>query len=454
MTKDETIKHLYSLLKPVQQDMFKAFFQSTNRKYVIHSSRRLGKTYLLCVLALVFAINKSNSQIRYASVSQKAVRKMIMPIMKELITQLPNKYKPKYNSQEGAFIFPNGSMMHVAGVNAGKADSLRGTSADLALIDESAFVDDLSYLTESVLIPQLLTVKGSKLIMASSSPLSPSHEFSSYIQTSKAEGSYSSYDIHQGGYPKETIAEFCKEAGGEKSTTWRREYLNELITDSELSIIPEWKKDLVQEISSDDFRRFYHNYESMDIGVRDQTVVLFAYYNFKTAQLVIEDEWYISGHDTTTKNISTAIKEKEKSLNYQSVYKRIADNNNLILLQDMSAEFNLHFSATSKESLTAMINEVRLWTQSGRIIVNPRCAQLIGCLEYGVYQDSKRKEFGRSKVFGHFDALASLIYLVRNIDVHTNPIPSTYGYNPQNTVFNSRQQESETTINIKKILNL
>lgn len=452
MSKNEVIKNLYNLLKPVQKQMFEAFLNSNTRKYVIHSSRRLGKTFLLCVLAMVFAINKPHSQIRYASVSQKAVRKMIMPIMKQIISNLPSKFKPKYNSQEGAFVFNNGSMIHIAGVNNGKADSLRGTSADLAIIDEAAFCDELTYLTESVLMPQLLTVKGSKLIMASSSPLSPAHEFATYIQQAKIENAYSSYTIHDGLYTKDLIEEFCKEAGGSTSTVWRREYLNELITDEELSIIPEWKKEFVQNVTPDEYRRYYHNYESMDIGVRDQTVILFAYYDFKNARLIVEDEFTISGPDTTTKAISEGIDAKEKQLGWSKVYRRPADNNNLILIQDLNSQYNKAFYPTNKDSLSAMVNEVRLWVQQGRVVVSPKCQQLIGCLEFGVYQDNKRKEFGRSKVYGHFDALASLIYLIRNIDQHTNPIPITHNISSHD--FYVPHQESESSIALKKIFNI
>ena len=53
--------------------------------------------------------------------------------------------------------------------------------------------------------------------------------------------------------------------------------------------------------------------------------------------------------------------------------------------------------------------------------------ELIQCLEFGVYADEKRKEFGRSKELGHYDALAALIYLVRNIDQSSNPIPKHFG---------------------------
>jgi hypothetical protein len=54
--------------------------------------------------------------------------------------------------------------------------------------------------------------------------------------------------------------------------------------------------------------------------------------------------------------------------------------------------------------------------------VSTRCKHLLGCLKYGVW-DKNRKEFARSKAYGHYDHLAALIYLVRNLDRFTNPIP-------------------------------
>ncbi len=213
----------------------------SGRKYVVHCSRRLGKTFLLCVLAIVFALSKANAQIRYASVTQKAVRKMIKPIFKKIFANYKIEFRPKWDGLEGAFIFSNGSMIHVAGVNNGHEDDLRGTDADLAIVDEGAFVDNLNYLVESVLVPQLINT-GGKLIMASSSPLSPAHEFAEYIHQAKLGGNYSSFDIYQADYPEDIIAEFCTEAGGPESTTWRREYLNELIVDTEYAIVPEFTK--------------------------------------------------------------------------------------------------------------------------------------------------------------------------------------------------------------------
>ena len=430
MTSNEAIKILYDNLKPVQQQMAQDYYSSPHLKQVIHCSRRLGKTYLLCTVATITAIHKPNALIRYASVTQKAVRQMIFPIMREIMAMVAPKYRGVWNGQDGCYKFPNGSLIYVAGVNAGHEDDLRGTRSDLVIVDEAAFVDRLDYLWSSVLMGQLISPSGEvhgRGLIASSSPLSPAHEFGAMIMESKKDGNYSSYDIHQAGYSEASIALFAKEAGGVNTTTWRREYLNALIVDDVLSVIPEWNNKYIQELPTTKWDKFYHRYEAMDLGVRDKTAVLFAKYIFDKAQLYVERDWTISGQDTTTKNIAENIRRIESELGYKKVEHRIADNNSLITLNDLNNGFGLYFGPTSKDSLAAMVNEVRLWVQDGRLIIHPCCTELISCLQYGVYQDNKRKEFGRSKALGHYDALAALVYLIRNVDQVTNPIVTTDG---------------------------
>ncbi len=422
------IKYLFSLLKDVQKEMFDLVYSNTkSRKYIIHCARRLGKTFLLVVISCCVAYAKDNAQVRYASVSQKSVRKMVHPIFKEIFKTIKKPLRPKWNSQEGAYILPNGSMIHIAGCNNGHADDLRGTAADLCVVDEAAFIDELSYLVDSVLMPQLLTVQGSMLLMASSSPVSPAHEFVDYINDAKIEGYYSNFDIHKGGYDETLIKEFCKEAGGATSTSWLREYLNHIIVDSDYAIIPE-ASNFKPGVQTSEFRRYYHNYVSMDIGTRDLTAVLFGYYDFKRAKLVIEDEYQISGPKMTTPILAQGIKEKEQSLwPNKEPYKRISDNNNLLLLQDLGYLHDCHFIPTSKDTLEAMVNEMRIWFMNDRIEISEKCPLLIQSIMFGFWNE-QRKDFGRSATLGHFDAVAALMYFIRNIDQTTNPIPTTIAF--------------------------
>lgn len=452
MTVEQAIKTLFNSLRPSQQKVFINLYESSAMKNVLHISRRFGKTRILIVIAIITAISAPDQQIRFATVTQKAAKKMVHPQIKSLFKLLPAKFRGRWNTQDGSYKFPNGSEIHLAGVNNGNAEDLRGTESHLSIVDEASFIDELGYLIDSVLLPQHITTKG-KLLISSSSPLSPAHEFVSYIQEAKQNDAYLAYNIYQSDYDQDTIEFFAKETGGKDSIAWRREYENELIVDDETSIIPEWHDSLVQDFTTDEYRKFYHNYESLDIGVRDKTAILFGFYDFKKATLFIEDEFTISGPETTTRNIATAVKEKEKILNYEKVYKRVADNNNLLLLNDLNTAHDLVFFPTSKESLAAMVNTVRLLVKDKRIIVHPRCKELIGCLQYGVYKDNSRSEFGRSKTYGHYDTLSSLIYLARSLDLTTNPIPQSYNYNPNIFDPNSYDNNEGSDL-IRKVFNI
>lgn len=438
-------------LKPNQQKVLDLVFSliesKEHRKFIIHCSRRFGKSYILCLLSLIVCYKIPNANVRYASSTQKSVRKMIIPIVKQILIDCPEELKPKWNQSDGCYKFSNGSEFHAAGTNNGHEDDLRGTDAHLAIVDEAAFIDKLNYIVESVLMPQLITT-GGILLMASSSPLSPAHEFASYIHESKDQGNYASFDIYDADYEADIIEEFKIEAGGENSTTWRREYLNELIVDEESQIIPEWDNKFTQETVRDEFFQYYEKNVCMDTGFKDKTAILFGYYDFKQATLIIEDEFTINGRDVTSKNIAENTLSIEKELSYQDA-KRIADNNDLIFLNDLQVTHDVNFSPTNKDSLQAMVNEVRLWVNQGRIIVNPKCKQLLGCLEYGVWT-TKRDKFDRSKTYGHYDALAALIYMVRNVDTVSNPIPITH-----NTNFNHYipEEENENINAFKKLFN-
>ena len=65
---------------------------------------------------------------------------------------------------------------------------------------------------------------------------------------------------------------------------------------------------------------------------------------------------------------------------------------------------------------------------------------MIGSLKYGVWND-RRTEWERSTVYGHFDALAALMYLVRNIDQASNPIPKFHSVDEANTFINREERE-------------
>ena len=374
---------------------------------------------------------------------------MIHPIFKSIFVEIPADCRPRWNGQEGAYIFPNGSMVHIAGVNGGHSDDLRGTAADLCVVDEAAFVDELNYLIDSVLMPQLITTSG-KLLVASSSPVSPAHEFAELIMEAKVGKFYSSFDIHQGGFTKEIVAEFMKEAKGPKSTAWRREYLNEIIVDSDYSIVPEAEEGLIIGITPSENKRFFHKWAAMDIGTKDLTVVLFGYYDFTRAKICIERELVMNGPAMTTPALAEAIALIETELwPGEKPYSRISDNNNLLLLQDLSSLHKCSFAATNKDSLEAMVNELRIWVADKRIEIDPCCMITIESLRYGFWNE-QRTNWGRSKSLGHFDAVAALMYWVRNVNVVSNPIPVNVSFDQfYNNTDNNSHNALKSLVNLR-----
>lgn len=411
-------------LKPVQRDMLQSYNACVDDlKFVINCSRRLGKSFLLCCIAIGFALSTANAQIRYAAPTQKALKKIVHPLFKKIIDDCPCSCRPEWKSQDGMYQFPNGSQIHLAGANNGHDEDLRGTEAHLALIDEAGFIDDLTYLVDDILMPQLLTT-GGRLIMASTPARSPAHAFNEYAIEAKHHGNYAHYTIFDAGYDDELIQKFCKEAGGVKSSTWKREYMADLyVTDESSAIIPEaanFKPGIVRDLEN---YKHYHKYVAMDLGVKHLTVVVFAYYDFLRAKICVEREFVINGPQMTTIKLKNGIETIEHKL-WQGAepYKRIADNNNPLLLLDLGSIHGMFFSSTSKDTLNAMVNEMRIWFANDRVEIDESCKVTIDSVRYGIWND-QRTDFAVSKTLGHFDAVAAIMYLIRNIDQATNPIP-------------------------------
>lgn len=418
-------------LRPVQLRIKSAIENSSSIKYVINSARRIGKSFTLCVMAIEDALSIEEAQIRFASPTHKMLKKILLPIMRTITKDMQPELKPTYNSVDGVFYFPStGSEIHMAGASMGNEENLRGLCADRCYIDEAGYIPNLKYLVEDVLMPQLITtrnkknrVKGSQLVMCSTPPKTPAHDFAEYIHKAEKDGNYSCFDIYSAGYDDKLIELFKIECGGENSSTWRREYLCQLIVDEDYALVPEWRDNYSQEPDFDSNYKYYEKIVSMDVGICDFTAILFGYYDFSKAILYIIDEIIMSGKRMTTEKLATAIKNKEQELwGELASPTRIADNNSPLLLQDLSIIHELHFSPTKKETLDVMLNQLRVWVDNGRIIIDPKCKHLLGCMRYGVWDESRTK-FARSSVYGHYDGLAALMYAVRNVDAHTNPIP-------------------------------
>lgn len=211
---------------PAQKLIHAAVTESKAKLFVINSARRLGKSFYLCCYALEYAIQNPGAQIKFAAPNQKMVRKIITPLMKQILVNCPKPLRPRFKSLDGVYEFPNGSEISVAGTEMGQIDNLRGTAMDLGIIDEAGFATDLEYVIGSVLMPQTLTRPNARIILASTPPVSPDHAFVTYAQRAMDQGAYARFTIYDNPLiTTDRIEEYKTESGGGESTTWKREYL-------------------------------------------------------------------------------------------------------------------------------------------------------------------------------------------------------------------------------------
>lgn len=418
---------LASVLLAHQMPLYRVFHTRRARKTVFHCSRRLGKSWTLLTLASETCLRKRRAIVRYGAATQKDVHEIIHPLMRQISDLAPEYLRPIWNQAKGKYIYPSTEAeLIVSGLDEGRADNLRGASMDLGIIDEAGFIDDLDYVIRSVLMPQTLTTDG-RILLSSTSPRTAGHPFVDFLEQAKQDGSYIKQTIFDDSRPDvlARIPEFMKEAGGADSTTWKREYLCDILTDETSALVPEFQKQEAVIVKPWTRPPFFHRYVAMDLGLIDFTAVLFGYVDFENAKHVIEDEILMNRKDSS--EIAEAIKKKEKALwGIVPPFLRIADGNALTIF-DFNSIHKLAFGQARNDELEAAINNVRLEVLSGGIVIDPRCQNLIKHLKYGVWDKTHRRFDREPNIFGHYDLVAALMYFCRHAMKSVNPYPLGYG---------------------------
>lgn len=441
VSRKEAVNRLWRLgvlhwkLDPNQLGIYKQIDSSPHKTHVISASRRMGKTFMLTLMANEKCLQQANSVVKFVAPEGKMIKRDIRLIMREIYKDCPSDIKPKFNSQDNIYYFHNGSELQLAGSDNGNADSLRGGTSVLCIVDEAGFANDLDYLIKSILLPTTLTTKG-KIILASTPPREPGHEFASLAQNAEHKGTLIKRTVYDNPrITQEDLDSIISEyPGGKDDIQFKREYECVFLVSEKDAVVPEFTAELEAEIvRSWDRPPFYDGYLGMDIGFKDLTAGIFAYWDFRSGVLVIEDTFSLQGAAMTTDKLASIIKEREArvwqdpvTLQTNEPYLRVSDNN-LILINDLYRLHGLKVLATQKDNFEAALNNVRLWLQQKKIIINPRCKDLILHLRNATWNKA-RTQFSRSTTFGHFDFVHALIYLVRNVNTRRNPYPPGYEF--------------------------
>jgi hypothetical protein len=442
-------------MRPVQQIIKKGILDDTNKISVVLCGRRLGKTTLMCIMALEECLKRQGAIVKFIFPRQKDAKRNILPLMRMLLEDCPRYLKPVWMEADKCYRFPhNNSEIQFAGSENGNAESIRGGFAHLCIFDECGFADDVKYIVRSILSPTVKTT-GGRVILVSTPPRNANHEFATdYILPYQAENRIKVFTIYDNpNFSQAIIDEIISEyPAGIADPDFQREYLCIVDRDISQSILPSFTNDNERVIVTENYTRpvFYDAYVGFDIGAVDLSAVVFGYYDYLNATLVIEDELIFS-KDVNTKTVAEAIKKKEKELWVNPIdqspippYMRVADNSHLIMLTDMQRDHGVTFIPTRKDNREAAINSLDVTISQQKLIIHPRCKHVIYHMKFAewnktrnAFKNLKDSPSGQVKG-GHADALAAMIYLHRNIIKSKNPYPLGYGNLAGSSVFQSQ----------------
>jgi hypothetical protein len=449
-------------LDSFQKELAEAIKKTEDKVTVVLSSRRLGKSFFATVCAIQQCLSKPNSIVKYLAPTKLMVNTYLRPLFREILSDCPDDFQPSMVKNQFTYYFQNGSEIQLAGSDGGHAEKLRGSYADLCIVDEAGFCSDLENVVRSILIPTTMNTKG-KILLLSTPPKDPEHDFIKFVEEADLKDGLIKKTIYDNPRikPEEIESIIAAYPKGKDDPDFQREYLCKITRDASLMIVPEFTDEVQKEIVKEWPKPpYYECYESMDIGFHDMTVVLFAYYDFRAAKIVVEDELIMQGSDIHIPKLVVRIKEKEIA-NWTNVMineitkpkLRISDINYIVTQEIARASGDeIYFQATRKDDKEAAINNVRVLIETKKIIINPRCQTLIKHIKNAKWSGRKeRKEFARGADGSHFDALDALIYLCRNIDYSHNPYPSSYalGLRPVDSYFTPSHKDKQYSANIQ-----
>lgn len=428
----------------------KGVIEDTTKISVVMCARRLGKSYLMLTLAIEKCLSTPNAVVKYVFPKQKSAKKNVVPELVKILEDCPRHLKGEFKVADLEWVFPNGSKIQLAGCDAGNIENIRGGNSHLNIVDEAGFCDDLKYAVRSVLGPTT-KLTGGRTILVSTPSRSENHEFiQHFVLPYMAEDRIRVFSIYDNPQFTEAIIKDALDdyPMGENDPEFRREYMCEIIRDMEKTILPSLTDAAMKEIVHSDYTvpTFCHRYVALDPGGADLTAVVFGFYDYDNAILVIQDEIVVDGM-TNSELLAQMIRDKELELWKNPIdksavppYLRVADNNNLILLRDLQVLHNLTFSKTKKDNKRAAINALDVDILRRHIIIDPKCKHVLYHARFAEWNnaetDFKRlKDSPTGKIRGgHCDGLAALMYLHRSVQKKTNPYPAGHGkvINPNN----------------------
>lgn len=457
------------LLDETQLEIYN-FIRATTGQTYVSAARQLGKSFANLAIALEEAIANPGKRVNYIAKTFGSLKKMMEESMAIIVCQAPPELRPEFVESKSRWVFPydgpaRGAFIQLVGADEIKgADTARGGSVVLNIIDEAGFISCLEYLLNSVLKPMGRRTLA-KTILSTSPALSPDHYSCDVEDTCATNGTLIMRDYWAPGmltreHKQRFLESEARDAGMTveqfmATSTFRREYMCERVLETSLAVVPEFPAARVAMVEAGRVAvrpAFWDFYVAGDPGMDDLTGILFAYADFRRSRLVIEHELLLDKANTQTMadamgelmRVHYAAEPDDLRAAKMKSLRLVSKDDYAYVLQPFSATFDdagkrlcadmwqyhgLQFSPYTETDREASINVMRLEIQAGHVEIHPRCVHLVRQLGSAI-RTKPGGDMARSKRDGHFDLIAALRQLIRSWQKSHNPFPADYGFDP------------------------
>lgn len=460
--------------------------EGIHRVFMVDCGRQVGKTFSTSLIRMEDAHVFPNQTQLIASATEKQLKELIIPVLNTIIADAPNEVRPRFFSSRwgmraGYHCPASDSIIKLVGVDV-DPDGLRGPGLGGANFTEAAFIDKLSYAVSSIVYPQFSRRPFATCILESSAPADLMHDFDQVFRPDcerrKAYVFMTLWD--NTALTEETKRELYDSAAAINEDDAKREYLGERRRDRTRMVVPEFDAD--RHVVA--FERPSHALAiaAFDPGMSDLFAMCWGYWDAQRAKLCIEQCW--SGRNVSTAFVAEVIREIERDLYGEAAeinrprrivgtpreelrrllrvlsgeeepdlgsgfgirppaglsywngrefrpnpVMRVSDTDSR-LIGDLNEDHAIPCVPTSKDDKEAAIYALRNAFKADKIEVHPRCTQLIQHVQYARWNDrrtdwERHTEGQQAVLFGHYDLLATAIYIWRMVQGlrHVDPFP-------------------------------
>ena len=463
--------------------------EGMHRVFMFDCGRQVGKTHASSLIRVEDAHRFPNQTILVASATEVALKELLIPVMKNVLSDCPEEIRPKFFSSRWGmradFFCPGSdSVIKLVGIDK-DPDGLRGPGLAGANITEAAFVRQLAYGVSGILYPQFSRRPYATCLLESSAPAEPMHEFDRvFLPDCQRRKAYVFMTMWENTTLSENVKrELYESAKAIDPDDAAREYDGKRGVNKLRAVVPEF--DRTKHVEERVPPSAAVGIAAFDPGTSDLFAIVWGYWDPADGKLVVHQDW--TAQNASTGKVATVIRiierqlygeaaeihqprrveltpdeEKARILRVLSGSEapdlgnpygleqpvgmswwngkefrsnpalRVSDTESRLIL-DLNATHSIPCVAADKDGKAAALQSLRNAFRDGNIVITPKCEQLITNLEAGRWND-KRTDFERhldkagAKTFGHLDLISALMYLWRMAQLvrNINPIPPKY----------------------------